>query len=218
MDARKELRSQAIRLRQLGFSYSEISRHLDVNRSTLSGWVRNLELSSDARERLRRKAYPGTSRPEVRARHAHRRAQIRADAEEQLAALIHDPLFPAGLLAYWSEGSKTCNDVRFSNSDPSLIRLFLAWSDRYLQRPASQVRCTLHLHFGQDPDEERRWWHDETGISEDDFLRPFVKPPGTGHRKRILDHGVAHIRVQRSTEQFLRIQGWTNGLKSLWGI
>jgi hypothetical protein len=92
------------------------------------------------------------------------------------------------------------------------------WSERYLQRPASQVRCTLHLHSGQDPALEQQWWRRQTGIPEEAFLKPFVKPPGTGHRKRILDHGVAHLRLQRSTEQFLRIQGWTEGLKTLWTV
>jgi hypothetical protein len=144
-------KARAIELRRRGFSYSEISRHLDVSRSMLSGWLRTIELSSNARDQLRAKAHAGTPRPEVRARHARRRAKTRA---------------------YWGEGSKTCNDVRFSNSDPSLIRIFLMWSERYLQRPASQVRCTLHLHSGQDPALEQQWWRRQTGIPEEAFLSP----------------------------------------------
>jgi len=129
--------------------------------------------------------------------------------------LCRDPLWLAGTIAYWCEGSKTCNDVRFANADVGLIRVFIAWSTRFLERGPDRMSCQLHLHDGQEPELEIQVWSDATGIPTQRFVKPFFKPSGTGHRRQRLEHGVALIRVQRSTDAFHRISGWIDALPDL---
>ena len=51
-NAKAELKAQARELRQQGWSVRQIERHLGVARSTVSVWVRDIELGPEQRQRL----------------------------------------------------------------------------------------------------------------------------------------------------------------------
>ena len=44
---KKTLKIEAIRLREQGLSYNEILQHVNVRKSTLSVWLRNIELTPE---------------------------------------------------------------------------------------------------------------------------------------------------------------------------
>jgi hypothetical protein len=67
----------------------------------------------------------------LRARAASRRRVVQERARQEITDLSDGELFVAGVVAYWAEGAKnkpwrTGEQVKFVNSDPDLIRLFLA--------------------------------------------------------------------------------------------
>jgi hypothetical protein len=104
-----------------------------------------------------------------------------------------------------------CRDIpllSFSNSDPHLIRLFIAWARRYLSVGADGFTVRLHLHDGQDEDERREFWMSVTGLPIECFPKSFIKPEGSGHRKNVLYNGTALVRVRRSSELLHRVKGW----------
>jgi hypothetical protein len=92
-----------------------------------------------------------------------------------------------------------------------MIRLFIDWSSTYLDRGTTDMACRLHLHSGQDERQEISFWAGVTGIDEDRFGKTFIKPEGTGHRKRILYHGVARVVPRRSTDLVHVVLGWIDG-------
>ncbi len=47
-----ELKTTAVKLRRKGFSIGKIEYHLGIPRSTLSGWLKNIELSQKQKEKL----------------------------------------------------------------------------------------------------------------------------------------------------------------------
>ena len=47
-----ELKENAIKLRQQGFSIGKIERDLGIPRSTLSGWLKNIKLTARQKELL----------------------------------------------------------------------------------------------------------------------------------------------------------------------
>ena len=53
-------RKIAIALREKGFSYNEISKKLEVPKSTLSYWLSDLKISDEARRRLSVRVYKGS--------------------------------------------------------------------------------------------------------------------------------------------------------------
>ena len=164
---RWERRELGQALRALGLSYKEIAELIPAHKGTLSAWCRDIELNAEQRARLVakrprlavRQAVGRSLRLAARTRHE----EIRSAARSQAKELARQPLFVAGVVAYWSEGAKT-QDVCFSNSDPSLIRLFLIWAQRYLEADASRFTVRMHLHSGQDEAERMRYWSTVTSI------------------------------------------------------
>ncbi len=217
---RFERRDLARELRFLGLSYGEISRLIPVSKSTLSGWCGDVELGDRQRERLRRLRPAIVSQERVgvmlKERAEQRRATIRELARAEAEVLIADVGWLAGTVAYWSEGAKT-SEMRFTNSDTSLVVLFIWWACTYLPIDLGRLRITLHLHAGQDEAERVRHWSNVTGLPATAFGKTQIKPEGTGHRKNFLYHGTAQLRVTRSGDLLQRVLGWIDAVRRFSG-
>ena len=62
------------------------------------------------------------------------------------------PRYVAGCALSWAEGEKSRGSVRFSNSDPAMIRFFLEFLRGEFDVPAESIRIRLHVY----PDHEAR--------------------------------------------------------------
>ena len=192
---------------------------IPVHDGTLSAWCRDVELSDEQRARLAAK------RPRLAVRQAvgehlrkvarDRHGATRTAARSQVTVLATEPLFVAGVVAYWSEGAKT-KEICFSNSDPRLVGLFLVWAQRYLQADVSRFTVRMHLHSGQQELERLRYWSEATQIPPDRFGKTFVKSEGTGQRKNILYNGTVQIRMTRSRLDLERVLAWIEGIGNLY--
>jgi len=107
-----------------------------VARSTAWRWVQHLPLDPDS-ERARHKREHAKLMTDGRwARHREerdaRRAAIVAEAAASVGELRADDLMVIGTMLYWSEGAKQkpgrdFPSLLFTNSDPRLILLYLAF-------------------------------------------------------------------------------------------
>jgi hypothetical protein len=204
-------------LRLLGLSYAEIRAIVPAAKSTLSGWCRDIPLTSRQIERIRSiggNSEVGRAKAAVklRTRNKGRTEAIRRAAREEAEHLQKDPFWVAGVIAYWAEGAKRVNKLHFSNSDPKLVVLFIEWAIRFLDLSVNRFVIALHLHEGQDEQERREFWWRVTRIPTENFRKTFIKPEGTGHRKNILYNGTASIRITRSTDLLHRVLGWIDFL------
>jgi hypothetical protein len=216
---RWERRELGQELRRLGLSYNEIARLIPVSKGTLSGWCRDLLLPAELRRRL------ALIRPKLDSQIAlgrkrrdqalERKRLIRLSAQKEVFWRRADPFWIAGVVAYWSEGSKTSSDLRFSNSDPGLVRLFIDWSQQFLEGKGFSAR--LHLHTGQNEDERIEFWSAITGIPASQFGTTYFKKEGTGHRKNRLYNGTVTVRLLGEGSQIQRVLGWIDGLSDLGG-
>ena len=121
----------ATKLRKLGRSYGEILKRVPVSKSTLSVWLRNIELTDKQKTVLllgrQRARYAGAkARQQQR---ITRSTQIVEQSKKEIDHLYKKPLFVSGLMLYWAEGDKsdTLEHVKFTNSDPALIQLMMRW-------------------------------------------------------------------------------------------
>jgi hypothetical protein len=209
---RRELGEQ---LRLLGLSYREIGQVIPVSKGTLSKWCRDIELTEEqqARLELKRPALAVRRRlgAERRMRARSRRAASRSAAAAEAVKLLTDSFWVGGVVAYWAEGAKS-QHLRFANSDPAMIKLFIAWSREYLGLDADRFTVALHLHSGQDEAERKEYWSYVTELPLEQFRKSFIKPQGTGHRKNVLYNGTAMIGVSRSGELLDRVLGWMDAV------
>lgn len=204
-------------LRKMGLSYREIRAVVPVPKGTLSEWCADIDLSepharrlADMRPDLAALRDAGTRR-RMEARRA--RSEIRSAGRIEALQLVRDPLWIAGAVAYWSEGSKT-SSLRFTNSDDDLVRLFLRWGACYLDLSQERFTVSLHLHSGQDDEERKSFWSWRTGIPLERFGKTYIKPEGTGHRKNVLYAGTASVKVSRSGALLQRVLGWIDVLRT----
>lgn len=116
-------------------------------------------------------------------------------------------------MLYWAEGGKTKRNLEMANTDPDVLRIFIAWVRSHLD-PNGEFVLSLHLHEGNDETAARGHWEDVLGLPGTDWIRTFVKPRGTGHRKNKLVWGVCRVRVRRSADAFVRTMAWIDGLRS----
>lgn len=199
-------------LRRLGLSYGEIQRYIDVKKSTLATWCRDVTLTSDQKAAIQQRT--GSRKGIPRDTNWRRRleiADIRRTALKEAARLAGDALWVAGVVLYWAEGSKTRNMLELTNSDPRTLRLFIRWVRRYVT-PDPRFVLHLHLHEGNDDRAARAFWRRETGLPDARFHKTFFKPAGTGHRKNHLKHGVCKIRVRAASDHWNRVMAWTEWL------
>ena len=127
-----EERQRARQLRRdEGLPIKEIARRVGLSVASVSVWVRDIELTDEQHARLRAKnpAY-NQQLSGRRIGVANRRVEwVTYQARGRETARGGDLLHLAGCMLDWAEGSKGRNQLRFSNSDPEMIRFFV----RFLQ-------------------------------------------------------------------------------------
>jgi transposase-like protein len=117
-----EERIEARRLRQEhGLSMKEIARTLGVSVSSVSLWVRDIELDEAKVLSMRYRAARHRSRASAESARTRRRE---AQASGRQLARHRDPLHIAGCMLFWAEGSRARNALVFTNSDPAMVRFF----------------------------------------------------------------------------------------------
>ena len=216
-----ELKVRSIELREKGYSYREITLQTGVAKSTLSQWLKDIPLTEEQREALADKKIQGNKRraAAVSAQAAATRARIRAEASKQVPLLSANPLFVAGVVAYWAEGAKEkpwrrSSRVVFMNSDPDLIRLFLAWLD-LVGVERDRLRFAIHIHEKADVERALTYWSELVGEPADQFQKTTLKKekPKTV-RKNTGEgyYGCLRISVCRATYFYCQIAGWFDGI------
>lgn len=104
-------------------SMKEIASLLNVSQSSVSAWVRDIELTSVQRRAhaLRNPALnPNFNGSKTLARRALAE-RLEYQAEGRAIAQRRDPEFAAACMLFWAEGSRERNAVKFTNSDPEMM-------------------------------------------------------------------------------------------------
>jgi len=147
-------------------------------------------------------------------REARRKAVSEAAASE-IGVLNEREILIAGAISYWCEGAKNkpyrrLDKVKFINSDPGLVKLFLRFLALAGVTP-DRLICRINIHESADVETARKFWLDVTGIPENQFRRPTLKRhnPRTVRKNTGADyHGCLTIYVRQSAELYRQIEGW----------
>ena len=128
------------------------------------------------------------------------------------------------MVAYWAEGAKnkpwrSGQGITFVNSDAGLVRLFLRWLS-LVGVGADRIRYRLLIHVSADVDASLRYWSEVVGTPAEAFDRTSLKIHNpTTVRRNVGEtyHGCLTVRVLRSADLNLRIEGWCEGLAAVAG-
>jgi len=222
MLAKIKEKQKAIKLRQGGYSYSEILKEVPVAKSTLSLWLRSVGLSVPQKQRLTEKKLAAMRRGSESRRNKklERIKFIKRQAKGELSSISKRDLWMLGIALYWGEGAKEKQrsaQVALGNSDPYLIRLFLRWLFEICNISKSEICFRIFLHKKAEHKlyKVRKYWSHATGFP----IREFNKVTWKKHniktiRKNVGDNyfGLLEIRVKRSTDLNRKIAGWTEAV------
>lgn len=222
-------KARAIELRKRGNSYSQIQKTLNISKSTLSYWLRNIKVSKNAQakisERVRQTSVAGLIKRNIRqtALAAERANQIRYHSKKEVRELIKNPLFLAGISLYWAEGytkgaeGSRWKGVDFANSDPGLIKIMMKFFRKVCKVKDKRIRIQLMAHPNVNTKKAIHFWSNLTDIPANQFTKTCYKISKRSKRKRnpkSLIYGTIHIRIY-DVKLFFRIIGWIDGIKSI---
>lgn len=219
----EQRRVRAVELRRAGWSYKQIRAALGGgSMSSYSKWLRDVPLTEAQRVALNSRRREAAKRgvKTIKARGEARERRIQREAAAQILPLTTSELFIAGVVAYWAEGAKSKpwrrNLVRFTNSDPQMILLFLAWLD-LVGVGRELVGFRLAIHESADVGDSLRFWSDVVRVPVERFKRTTLKRGNPKTTRRNLGetyHGCLRVEVPKSTDLNSRIRGWFNGILS----
>jgi len=225
-------RKSAEDLRKKGFSYNEIQQKLNIPKSTLSLWLRDIQLSDIAQKRLNKRSNIGTQilirRNKDQTINAWKRAmRTQNTTMNEVGKLSHREILLVGAALYWGEGykklqmrdgkAKTSHGISFVNSDPEMVRFFMRFCRVVLKVPDDKFSLSVRLYHHMDPKKRITFWRKVTNLKQKNFVRPTFLESISSKRKRSfnrLPHGTLQIMVN-DTERFHQILGWIAGLKKV---
>ncbi len=216
---KKTEKDQARLLRKQGLSMNEIVSTLGVAKSSVSLWVRDVELTLEQKEGLSKKNRSVASIEKRRiARLTNERAKrdvVFNAAAADIKNLSKENLLYLGLGLYWGEGSKTSRgSVSFFNSDPRAIQIMKRFFKEICEMPDDKFRVHIFLHPHLDSEKAEQYWSEITGVPRTQFQKTAMQHnKASKNKKDNLPFGTCMLGVY-DTNLYLKIMGWTEGIYS----
>jgi transcriptional regulator with XRE-family HTH domain len=198
----KETFQKVIKLRKRGLSYTEIKKETGIAKSTINNWLSfaGLTLSKEHLEIQNKKRVEnhilGTIASKVT--RVKRKTEDIDNFIQKHRSNLNDPLFNYCIALFEAEGSKS-TDCKFSNSDYKLIKIFVLFSERYLQLDRiKNINYSLYIHETRRFDLEKilYFWANKLRVRKDK-IRVYWKKNKVTHRKENQDYtGQMNLRIK----------------------
>lgn len=208
-----------IELRKRGKSYGEIAKIAGVSKNSVSRWCKNLKLSLTAQKILERKnIYPKelfTKYNQLKAKKVRLENQkIEKEAIKEIREPSKYELKIIGSALHWAEGNKRQpRRIQISNSDPSLIKIYLRFLREIVKIPEKKLKASIRIHPNISAQSAVDFWSTITKIPRPKFqITTQISRASQGKRpKNSLPYGTLDLRVH-GRQKFFQIKGWINGL------
>ncbi len=210
----------AMSLRRGGYSYSEIQKFVSVPKATLSYWFKDIKLSEPQLVRLQKKRNEAIQRgAQVRSKRVNEAIEkIERTSAKDIKDISKRELWLMGVMLYWRErvsDRDVKKGVKFTSSDPYLIRLFLKWLMEVGQLGEADVLCDIFV----DDDREKAiaYWSEVTGFPQGIFIRIYVQKARKKRKKRKIkkaEFGLLRIRVKASSMLARQLSGWIKAIQT----
>lgn len=215
-----EEKSLALKLRRKGLSYNEIRKNVLVSKGTLSLWCRDVILTPNQMERLKKRRLDGTERGRIIGAKRQQQERIKKTKEllnqgkREVDLLNKRDRFIAGIALYLGDGYKGDKGVGFSNSNSGIIQFMMNWFREFCNVPEEKFRGQIWIHENLNELKARKYWSKITKIPIEQFQKSYIaenKTKSRKIRKKLHEHGIFAIRAHDSGLQ-RKILGWMAGI------
>jgi hypothetical protein len=193
---------KVIELRLQGKSYSEIKKIVNVSKSSLSLWLKNVPLTEEQILGLKKKKERAVERyrETMKLKRMRRSSCYYVNQINKWIPLSDREIFIAGLFLYLGEGNKVSrNSVGITNTDPSVIKFALYWIINSLKVPKEKVRVQLHLYNDMNFEKESNFWLRELQMEKSCLTKPYIKKSfKTSLDQKGFGHGTCGLFVHKT--------------------
>lgn len=220
--AKYELRIKAREMRSKGESVKQIAKKLGVSKGTASWWVRDIILSLEQYETLKKRMIKGGEKGRFLGAlvQKNRRLEMMKRLEdvgiEKFKKISDGEFLTAGVALYWGEGSKKKREFYICNSDPDLLMFMVSWLGKFFDVGVDRIHAVVginEMHRGRD-EVVRKYWSEKLGIPLSQFRKTSFKKAKVN---KVYDnyndyYGTLGIRVLKGSEIYYKILGLIAGL------
>jgi DNA-binding transcriptional MerR regulator len=178
--------NEIIRLRQNGCTISEIKNKLKLGQGTVYRYTRQVNIMPEFLPAWLAKKSTSIHRKQRDLAVANEKAKkdIKMLSKKEKVLILSS--------LYWAEGSKS--DFGLSNTDPSLIKVFILCLKDILQVQTDDLRVSIRIYEDLNKDKCLSYWSAITGVSKDDFVSVNVLK---GKKAGKLSYGMCRVRVKK---------------------
>jgi lambda repressor-like predicted transcriptional regulator len=195
---KKDIKSNAIKLRRLGYSYALISQKTNIAKSTLNYWLKNIPYKPN---RIVKKRIEESVDKSSKILHQRKvlRDKIAFDIGfREVGKITKRDLFMIGLGLYIGEGTKNKTQmVRIVNSDPKVIKLAISWLKKIFNITKKNLRVSVHMYPDMNLEETLNFWSKTTKIPLSQFRKTQIDRRLNKSAKNLkkLKYGTVQITV-----------------------
>lgn len=165
---------QSMRLNGKTFSQINNELGLEIPKSTMSDWCRDLVLEGRFLEKLENSKLDSLrSAWDSNAKKRKLYLESLFKKNETINEKLLDKQVMKLLLAmlFWGEGSKSGGRLTFANSDPNMVKFYLKLLRKAYKTDESKFRCTLQCRADQDVEKLEVFWSNITDIPKNKFYK-----------------------------------------------
>jgi predicted transcriptional regulator len=188
--------------REKGLSIKQLARLLGVSKSSVSLWVRDIELTEEQIAKLKERNPAFNHQLNGSATQRAKGLARRRTFQQQgcRAAQRSDPLHLAGCMLFWAEGSRNRNAIEFVNSDPAMVSLFVHFLRICFEVPDEKirVRCNLFASTAERQREIEGFWLERLRLTRSCLCKSAVNRYSKYSKKKRrnkLPYGTCRIAV-----------------------
>jgi hypothetical protein len=184
-------------------SMKAIAREVGASLSSVSRWVRDVELTAEQQATLKVQAFNGHVKGRAVNSAVRRRARVIAQEEGRQLAERREALHVAGCMLYWAEGAKDRNQICFTNSDPEMAKFFVKFLRTYFNLEDENIRITCNL-FADHLERQReieQFWLDTLLLPQGSLCKSTVNVYSKYSKKKRankLPYGTCRVVVSRT--------------------
>ena len=215
--------NKAQELRIEGRSIGDIARIVDVAKSTVSLWCRDIELTSQQIEKLEENKRMGGYAGRLKGakiqydRRIRRTREFENRGKNLLGILGKRDVLSIGLGLYWGEGTTYGRNAAFTNSDPFIVKFILKWFKQLFSFDNDRFKfykLINEIHKNR-VEEVRKYWKKITQMPEESFGKTtLIKVKNKkAYNNFSVHYGTLRINIKRPVEIHHQIIGMLKELE-----
>ncbi len=221
--AKQKERELAQILRRKGTSISDIAVKLNVSKSTVSTWCKDIALTAEAIETISRTSESKSTKSlllyteSLRQKRQKNITLSNNIGKQKIGMVSERDIYCIGLGLYWGEGYKRgSQEFGFTNSDVRMIKFYILWLHTVFGIVKKDIiaRVSINsLHIRRLTDVEK-YWSGVTGIAKSQFTKSsLIKTQSKKVYTNIEQHyGTLRIKVRKGTTMRREVMGAIEGI------